>query len=170
MSHLPAKQSRFPAKCAICRERRVNFITEQYEVTFEHDGRSYQLSIPNLILLKCEACGNRILPNEADDRISDALRDAAGFLYPSVIRERRSSLRLTQAQMAELLNVGEATLSRWETGAQIQSHHMDVMLRAFFDVPSFRKYLETRLLTQKGMAPKPARTAVNAVVKMTYPN
>ena len=135
MSRKPDERSRFPAKCAICRERQVDFITEPYEVTVEHDGRSYHLTIPDLTLLKCGACANRILPMEACDRVSDSLRITAGFMQPSEIKQERSRLRLTQAQMAELLNVGEATLCRWETGAQIQSHHMDVMLRAFFDVP-----------------------------------
>jgi transcriptional regulator with XRE-family HTH domain len=157
----------FPMKCAICRERRTFPVTELYETTVEHDGRSYQLSIPDLNLLKCEACGNRILPDAADDRVSDALRIAAGFLHPSVIKEQRLRLGLTQSQLAGLLCVGEATLCRWETGGQIQSHHMDVMLRAFFGVPAFREYLEAKVLTQKGVDAKPSRTAVNASVKMT---
>ena len=151
MSESTAKKSRLPMKCPICREKRVDFVTEPYEMTVDHDGRTYHLSLPNLTLLKCGACGNRILHDEADERLNDAQREAAGFLYPAAIKEQRLHLGLTQAQLAELLCVGEATLCRWETGGQIQSHHMDVMLRGFFDVPEFRAYLENRLLAQKGL-------------------
>src|SRR5579862_8778592 len=128
MATVPAKQPRFPMKCPMCRERQVNLVTELYEETVNHDGCTYHLSIPDLTLLKCSKCGNRILHNEADARVNDALRNAAGFLFPSAIKEQRLRLGLTQAQLADLLCVGEATLCRWETGRQIQSHHMDVML------------------------------------------
>jgi putative zinc finger/helix-turn-helix YgiT family protein len=138
-------------KCPMCRERRVDFVTEPYEMTVDHDGRTYRLSLPSLTFLKCDACGNQILHDEADDRLNDALRDAAGFLYPPAIKEQRLRLGLTQVQLAELLCVGEATLCRWETGGQIQSHHMDVMLRGFFEVPQFRAYLENRLLIRNEM-------------------
>jgi hypothetical protein len=39
------------------------------------------------------------------------------------------------------LDVSESTLSRWETGAQIQQRAMDKLLRGFFEVPAFRQYL-----------------------------
>jgi putative zinc finger/helix-turn-helix YgiT family protein len=162
MSESPAKKSRLPMKCPICRERRVDFVTEPYEMTVDHDGRTYHLSLPSLTFLKCATCGNRILHDEADDRLSDALREAAGFMYPSAIKEQRLRLGLTQAQLADLLCVGEATLCRWETGGQIQSHHMDEMLRGFFEVPEFRAYLENRLIARKGIASKTTRTAVTA--------
>jgi putative zinc finger/helix-turn-helix YgiT family protein len=45
------------------------------------------------------------------------------------IRQGREKLALTQKQFANLLGVGEATVSRWETGAQIQQRAMDRFLR-----------------------------------------
>ena len=41
----------------------------------------------------------------------------------------REKLGLTQKQFANLLGVGEATVSRWETGAQIQQRALDRFLR-----------------------------------------
>jgi putative zinc finger/helix-turn-helix YgiT family protein len=140
-----------PYKCAKCREKAVSPTIEEYHLTLDHDGRTYELIVPDLTVLVCANCKNRVLDREANARLDDALRAKAGLLFPSEIRQGRLRLDFSQAHLAELLTIGEATLSRWETGAQIQSHHMDVMLRAFFDVPSFRKYLETRLLTQKGL-------------------
>ena len=41
---------------------------------------------------------------------------------------------------AQALQIAEATLSRWETGAQIQQRSMDRLLRAFFDLEPLRTY------------------------------
>jgi putative zinc finger/helix-turn-helix YgiT family protein len=133
--------SRFPPKCAVCRERRVEPTTEDYRVTVDHDGRSYDLTIPNLELLKCRACGNRILPDAAGERINEALRQAAGLLSPAEIKEYRAALGLTQKELADRLRIAEATLSRWETGAQIQQRGYDILLRLFFDLAAVREHL-----------------------------
>ena len=133
--------SRFPLKCAVCRERRVELVKEHYEVKVDHDGRSYDLSIPDLELLKCGSCGNRILPYEAGERVNEALRQAAGLLAPKEIKEHRLALGLTQKELAETLRIAEATLSRWETGAQIQQRGYDVLLRLYFDIPAVRERL-----------------------------
>ena len=131
----------FPRKCPRCRERALDRATERYETTVEHDGRTYHVAIPDLALLKCTACGNRILPEEADERVSAEFRRAAGFLAPEEIRAGRNRLGLTQKSLADQLGVAEATLSRWETGAQIQQRAFDRLLRAYFDLPELRSYL-----------------------------
>lgn len=133
--------SRYPLKCAECRERRVVLVREPYETTIDHDGRSYALSILDLDLLKCEACGNRILPDAAGERVNEALRQAAGLLAPGEIKQRRLALGLTQKDLADRLRIAEATLSRWETGAQIQQRGYDILLRLFFELPAVRDHL-----------------------------
>jgi transcriptional regulator with XRE-family HTH domain len=39
------------------------------------------------------------------------------------LKKARKIRQLTQAQLAELMNVNQATVSRWETGAEIIPHH-----------------------------------------------
>ena len=131
----------FPRTCPKCRERRLIEVTEPYETTREHDGRAYPIAIPDLELLACAACGNRIVPDDSDDRLSDALRQAVGVLRPGQIRQSRLNLGMTQERMARDLGVAEATLSRWETGAQIQQRVLDKLLRAYFEMPELRKFL-----------------------------
>jgi transcriptional regulator with XRE-family HTH domain len=48
---------------------------------------------------------------------------------------------LSQKDLAERLGVAEATISRWETGAQIQSRALDNLLRVYFAVPEVRSVL-----------------------------
>ncbi len=131
----------FPWKCSSCRERAVFPLTEDYTTTVDHDGRSYQIEVPNLVIHSCQKCGKRVLDGEAEDRLMEALRLKAGLLLPSAIKARRLELGLTQKRLAELLGVAEATLSRWESGGQVQQRGYDIGLRAFFSVPEFRAFL-----------------------------
>jgi len=131
----------YPCKCFKCRKITVNEVVEPYVETIEHDGRAYEVSVPDLVALVCTTCGNRHLEVASQIRISEALRRAAGLLTPSEIRGFRAGLGLTQKALAEHLKIGEATLSRWETGAQIQQRSLDLLMRVYFKVEAAREYL-----------------------------
>jgi putative zinc finger/helix-turn-helix YgiT family protein len=133
----------FPWKCGACRQRGLVPAVIDYQVELTHDGRAYPMNLPALNVFRCELCGAIVLDNAADKKISDALRAAAGLLSPEDIRRGREKLGLTQKQLAHYLQVGEATLSRWETGAQIQQRAMDRLLRVYFQVPEARYFIET---------------------------
>jgi transcriptional regulator with XRE-family HTH domain len=107
----------------------------------EHDGRKYSFSVPNLDVLRCENCGAIVLDDSANERIECALREAIGLLSPSEIRRRREALGLNQQQLADYLRISMYTLSRWETGTQIQQRAMDAFLRTFFEVAEARRFL-----------------------------
>ena len=132
-------------QCLKCRQRRVASVMERYKTAIEHDGRSYEIDIADLTFNRCENCKNTVLPDDADDRISVELRKAIGLMAPEDIKRNRLLLQLTQKQMAEILGIAEATLCRWETGAQLLKRHSDLILRAFFELPEFRSYLARRL-------------------------
>ena len=69
-------------------------------------------------------------------------RREARLLAPEEIREGREKLALTQKQFANLLGIGEATVSRWETGAQIQQRAMDRFLRVCLTSPAAVELLQ----------------------------
>jgi putative zinc finger/helix-turn-helix YgiT family protein len=132
----------FPWKCNTCGERQVRLtLVPDYTAELEHDGRSYSVTVPDLQVLECSACKTLVLTDEAHKRLGIALRDKAGLLRPAEIRAKRDELGLTQKQLASLLKVADTTVSRWETGAQIQQRAMDLLLRAFFNVPALRQFL-----------------------------
>jgi putative zinc finger/helix-turn-helix YgiT family protein len=125
-----------------CRERAVSPTTvPSYPVEMEHDGRKYSFSVPNLDVLQCQNCREIILDDSANDRIFDALRVSAGLLTPAEIRQNRDALGYTQQQLADYLRISMFTLSRWETGAQIQQRAMDALLRVFFQSNEARRIL-----------------------------
>jgi putative zinc finger/helix-turn-helix YgiT family protein len=106
----------------------------------EHDGRLYSLTIPNLEILECAVCHNRTLPDAAFARVMEELRVKAGLMNPAEIRANRKRLGFTQEELAKYLGVAKETVSRWETGAQIQQRAMNDLLGAFFNVPELREY------------------------------
>lgn len=134
----------FPWKCGTCRERAVAPTTlATYTSELEHDGRKYKVTLNEFRVLQCERCQTVMLDDEASTKLSDALRAAAGLLMPAEIRKNREELGFTQKQLAGYLRIAESTLSRWETGAQIQQRSMDAFLRGFFQVPELRSFLGT---------------------------
>jgi putative zinc finger/helix-turn-helix YgiT family protein len=136
-----------PWKCGTCRERSVVPAVIPYEAEVEHDGRSYTIAFPDLGVLRCERCGTIVLPDAANQRISQALRRQAGLLTPEEIQTDREALGLTQQQLAVYLGVAEETLSRWETGAQIQQRALDRFLRVILSFPSVRAALASEQLS-----------------------
>jgi len=83
-----------------------------------------------------------VLPDEADIAIGIELRRVAKLLTPEQIKGIRSRFKLSQKRLAELLDIAESTVCRWETGAQIQQRTLDKMLRAYAKLPSLRAFLE----------------------------
>jgi putative zinc finger/helix-turn-helix YgiT family protein len=132
----------FPWKCGNCRERAINpAVLQEYSADLEHDGRRYRVTVSDLRVARCDNCGTIMLDDSANVRLSDALRHEAGLLQPSEIRQQRDALGLTQKALASYLSIADATLSRWENGAQIQQRVMDKFLRVFFSCPQARAKL-----------------------------
>ena len=113
----------------------MQLTTVPYVITIEHDGRAYRVEIPALTVPRCGSCQAISIDDEADREISAAFRREARLLTPEEIRQGRENLSMTQKEFANLLGVGEATISRWETGAQIQQRAMDRFLRVCLASP-----------------------------------
>ena len=131
----------FPWKCGHCRQKAVNPASVPYEVEAEHDGRRYSVVISDLVTPKCDNCGELVLTATANEQITDALREQVGLLTPSRIRAGREELGLTQEQFAEKLRIASATVSRWETGAQVQQRALDLLMRLYFGLIEVRSAL-----------------------------
>lgn len=129
----------FPWMCPDCREKIVTPIQRDYALTAEHDGAAYQLTLRDVSVPICSRCGQAVITSALSEQISDELRRVVGLLTPQRIRAKREDLGLTPAQLAAALRVGEATLQRWETGAQLQPRAVDLLLRLFFDSAEVRQ-------------------------------
>jgi putative zinc finger/helix-turn-helix YgiT family protein len=112
-----------------------------YTANVKHDGVLHVIAIPALEVPKCHSCGELIFDDHVDDQINAALRSYLNILTPLQIRTARETLELKPSELAEKLGVAEVTISRWETGALIQSRAMDNLMRVYFAVPQVREVL-----------------------------
>lgn len=95
--------------------------------------------------LKCPKCGEVMLRLQDAKRLhEDAVatyRKKHGLLSADDIRALRERFELTQADLASLLRLGANTVSRWESGRNVQTAAMDVLLRLIRDLPGSIQYL-----------------------------
>ena len=102
-------------------------------------------SVSGQIHLRCPRCDEAVLTAPEAVRLAERAmalyRDKYGLLPAEDIRDIRQHFGLTQAALARLLRLGANTLSRWESGRNVQTAAMDVLLRLIRDVPGSIEYL-----------------------------
>jgi putative zinc finger/helix-turn-helix YgiT family protein len=101
--------------------------------------------VPSVSHRSCPKCGDGLLDLEQAKRLGqDAIeiyRRKYGLLSTREIRAIRSKFDLTQEELARLLRLGANTVSRWESGRNVQSASMDLLLRLIRDLPGSIVYL-----------------------------
>ena len=104
-----------------------------------------QIAVPNAMHLRCPKCREVVLRFEDARRLGeDAIaiyRRKHGLLSADEIRAIRERFGLTQGDLARLLRLGANTVSRWESGRNVQTGAMDVLLRLIRDLPGSVAYL-----------------------------
>ena len=154
----------YPWTCTRCRQRQVYPDKVDYSTTIDHDGRSYAVSVPSLEVPKCRNCGKIVLTDSANRRISEAFRREAGLMTPEEIRAGRIRCGLDQQTFADLLGIAVSTLSRWETGAQIQQRSLNRLIEAYFASPEVRE-VYARLNGRQNGAPRAAPIGITGEEK-----
>ena len=105
-----------------------------------------EIAVPHAAHLRCPRCDDVVLRLEDARRLSeDAIaiyRRKHGLLSAEEIRLLRARFTLTQAELAKLLHLGQNTVSRWESGRNVQTAAMDVLMRLLRDVPGSLEYLK----------------------------
>jgi putative zinc finger/helix-turn-helix YgiT family protein len=129
----------YPWMCPNCREKTVAPALSDYALTAMHDGLEYEVCLRNVLVPRCERCGDAIITSGLSQQITAELRRMIGLLPGDAIRANRERLGLTRAQLAATLRVGEETLARWETGGQLQPRAVDLLMRLYFDSAEVRK-------------------------------
>ena len=104
-----------------------------------------EISVPSASRLSCPKCGDIVLRFDDARRLGgDAIslyRKKHGLLSADGIRAIRERFGLTQGALARLLRLGANTISRWESGRNVQTAAIDVLLRLIRDLPGSSDYL-----------------------------
>lgn len=150
------KNTRNEIECCNC--ERAQMVEQLVEIVGERHGEEYPVSVSGL---HCPSCNYSTIDSSQSEAfaqaVSDAYRKAHGLLTGTEISQRRKRLALTQAQFAQFLSVGVASVKRWEAG-QIQEPSMDQLMRLKTDA------IERPLFDRQVYSPNLVRwnrTAVN---------
>lgn len=87
--------------------------------------------------------GEVYLDAEATGMLDKVKARHMGLLTPAQIKSLRKRLGLTQPQISELLQIGEKTWTRWETGRERPSRSINVLLFALNDGELDAAYLRS---------------------------
>ncbi len=95
--------------------------------------------------VRCTKCGDETVDSKLNvDALEPAYREYRkkhGFLQPEELRNWRKRHGITQGQLARLLGIGTATLSRYENGALQEEAH-DRLLRLAMDPSNLEKLIQ----------------------------
>lgn len=117
-------------RCLVCGAEELEEVSGVFQTEIEGpQGRTVKLAVPKLRWKHCRSCGEDVLDDVASEAITRAHRSALKLLGADEIRSIREALGKTQAEMAELLGVGEKTFTRWESGSHFQTEAFDRYLR-----------------------------------------
>ena len=98
-----------------------------------------EIAVPSAAHLSCPECGEVVLRFQDSKRLGeDAI---AIYRKKHEIRAIRERYDLKQAALARLLRLGANTVSRWESGRNVQTAAMDILLRLIRDLPGSIEYL-----------------------------
>lgn len=116
-------------KCPICG---VGSLKKEVKTeVFEYKGETKE--VPNYITWACSECGEAIVDNkslkESGKKLKDFKREVDGLLTGAQIKDIRTKIGLTQAQLAHIIGGGLKSLARYESGMVCQSKGMDNLLR-----------------------------------------
>lgn len=104
-----------------------------------------EVSVPSALHLRCPKCDEVVLRFSDSRRLQeDAVaiyRKKHRLLSADDIRAIRQRFGLTQSELAHLLHLGANTISRWESGRNVQTEAMEMLLRLIRDLPGSLDYL-----------------------------
>ena len=104
-----------------------------------------EIAVPSAAHLKCPKCGEIVMRFQDAKRLHEdaceIYRRKHGLLSAEEIRAIREQFNLNQADLARLLRLGANSISRWESGRNVQTAAMDMLLRLIRDLPGSIDYL-----------------------------
>lgn len=115
-------------------------------------GRTVMVKVP---ALQDPKDGEIYFGTDASVILDKAKARHMGVLAPQELAELRKRLGLTQKEIAEVLQIGEKTWSRWETGREIVSRSLNLLLMALYEGRVNLPWLRAKCLHDKQPAPAP---------------
>jgi putative zinc finger/helix-turn-helix YgiT family protein len=139
--HHEAPETFVSTECPDCASKDVGTDCRNQTFTYGRgtDAVDLTCSVP---VYWCNACGYEWTGAQAEDARLHAVCRHLGRLTPDEVLSVRERHHLSQAEFSRITGFGEASLSRWETGVQVQNASSDRLLRLIQADPSNLHRLE----------------------------
>ncbi len=133
--------SNHPETCFACGEGSYQEVIEDYRLDLP-EGET--LTVPKLLILRCDKCGEDTIPPNSSRRIETAVDQHQDTLPPAAVRSFLEQFQIDQTEAAEALGMGGKTLHRWARGTQRVSRSMGYFLRALMAHPGVFEWIRDR--------------------------
>lgn len=138
--------------CPLCGSEEVR--TTEYRETFPHGtGASMVEIVVDVPIRYCKACDFYFQDLAAERLKQEALCRHLGVLTPDEVRSIRTGYRMSRSEFAKVTGIGEASLNRWENGANVQTVANDKYLRLIADPGTMRMLRATESPARLGGRP-----------------
>ena len=115
-------------ECPDCDGREIR--VESREQGFQYGRGAEAVEIKSVLpVYRCVNCGLAWTGAEAEEKRQEAVCHHFNRLTPRQVLSIREELAVSQAEFGRITGFGAASLSRWETGSQLQSASCDRLLR-----------------------------------------
>ena len=133
--------SNHPVTCFECGEGHYIEVVEDYRRALP-EGET--LTVPKLLILRCNKCGEETIPPESSRRIEAAVDQHQDTLPAAAVRSFLDQFMIDQTEAAEALGMGSKTFHRWARGTQRVSRSMGYFLRAVMAHPAIYEWIRDR--------------------------
>lgn len=141
-------------RCFECESGKLIPIRTNYETEHPKLGK---VIIPDVTVLVCEQCGDRVLGDEGNRRIDEFLDKALNVISPEEIQAFLAKYGLTQRLASQITGYGEKNLSRWASGRLRPSESVSNMLRLLLADESSFERLRQKNFTSAAKAAYPVQ-------------
>ncbi len=114
--------------CPQCGECEISTSIQQDKFVYGSGDSAVELSV-DLPVRHCSACDFQFVDSEGEEIQQAAVCQHLGVLPPQDIVDIRKKHGFSRAAFAEITGLGEASLSRWEKGINIQNPGNDRYIR-----------------------------------------
>ena len=148
--------------CPMCRSNNVETFEEAALVPAKNDLPEFSYMQPKIACRK-EQCLSVSLAPEHKQILHEAVCKASNLLTPGEIKNIRLKFgrktnkgKIGQRDFAKALGLGEVTISRYETGKQIQTRSIDYLIRAS-ELSGFDTIIEHARIPKSNVIDMPER-------------
>jgi YgiT-type zinc finger domain-containing protein len=146
--------------CIACGEGK--YVGFKKDLFIETEG-GLQFQVPEVGMLRCDSCGDEIVPARSHKYVDNYVADRVEQLTPGDVRDLFGSIDNTQSAICEDLGLGTKTLGRWLSGEQHPNRAMGFYLRAMAEFPQVYCWVKARAWkepTRQGLTPNMAETGL----------